>query len=490
MPPGAQPNTEVKFLLYDVESIPAIPSPLMLKSWQELLAGYPGRLPYDIWGMIKHGAKLGYHPHGPLRRQSRRGTLNLPMDQDATSFVQDEITRRMEMGAVLRAGEEEHIVASPVGAVPKQTQDGSKKWRVIHHLSFPRQGARETSVNEGIEGDQVTLHYYDLDVMLRELGAAARRDPTNNEGRILWKVDLKDAYRHVVVEEADARLLGYFWPGLGFLYETQLSFGGRSAPFIFNLVAEGFEWILRSLGLECHHYLDDSFGWLDGTTDVAAVVSMVGDVARCLGLTIAEQKIMRGPIVEILGITIDCNRGLAYIAENKIERIRAQIRDMEHSTTLLQVQSLVGSLVFVTKVCAVGKAFLRRLFDQVRVCEASPFSRRRLTQDAKRELKWWKDTLLTGVAVRYLADDPSFMSELHVWSDASGSLGIGGHLDNERDEFSEKIPVKHLGKDILFKEALAVLRCTDLWIGKMRHHCVIFPRGQSSAGCRAQRREL
>jgi hypothetical protein len=470
----AQPNTEVRFSLYDVESFPAIVSPLKPEVWGQLLVDYPGQLSNDIQGMIRHGAKLAYSPKGHLRTESRRGTLNLPMEEAGAAHVHAEICRRLAQGQLLLAEPNEHVVTSPIGAVPKPTIDGVRKWRTIHHLSFPRRSTRKDSVNAGIDSGDVTLTYYDLESLLGELGKETRGDPDNRNGRVLWKVDLKDAYRHVVVEREDARLLGLFWPGIGFLYETQLSFGGRSAPFIFNLVAEGFEWILRSFGIDCHHYLDDSFGWLDKRLDAQRVVGLVIDIARRLGLSTAPHKTMLGPVIEILGITIDCNRGVAYISEEKLGKIRTQIRDMRTSTDLIQIQALTGSLVFVTRVCVVGRAFLRRLFDQVRVCQNAPFARRRLTQDARRELGWWKDTLLNFNAIRYLADDPLLMPELHVWSDASGSLGIGGHLENPDDEFSERIPARHEGKDILFKEALAVLRCVDLWLGKMSRHHVIF----------------
>lgn len=66
------------------------------------------------------------------------------------------------------------------------------------------------------------------------------------------------------------------------------------------------------------------------------------------------------------------------------------------------------------------------------------------------------------------------MPEFHAWSDASGSKGIGGHLEGAADEFSERIPEKHQGKDIIFKEALAVLRCADLWCTRMARRLVIF----------------
>jgi hypothetical protein len=400
--------------------------------------------------------------------------MNLPMEEDAMAHVGRGIERRLEEGGVRRAQDHEHLVASPIGAVPKHSVDGQKDFRPIHHLSHPKRRARDQSVNDGIDSASVSFQFYQMDGMLREIGAATRRDPKNRERRALWKVDLKDAYRHVVIEHTDARLLGFFWPGLGFLYETQLSFGGRSAPFIFNLVAEGFEWILRSFGVECHHYLDDSFGWLDSSKNLPGVVRFIEEVARALGLSTAVHKTVFGPEIEVLGITVNCDKGTAYISEEKLKRIRAQIDEMGESTTLAQVQSLAGSLVFVTRVCMVGKAFLRRLFDQVRICEASPFGRQRLTRAAHRELKWWKETITELRPMRYLADDPSFMPQFLVWSDASGTLGIGGHLDNNEDEFSERVPRKHRDKTILFKEALAVLRCTELWADRMHRHQVVF----------------
>jgi hypothetical protein len=474
LPPSEQPNTRIMFKLYDVESSPAAISPLNVDAWYSLLDCYPGTLRDDIVGMIRYGAKLGYELSDDLRRRSRRLETNLPMDEGGAAHVQKELAARIATGQVLRAGADEHLVTSPLGAVPKPMVGGELKWRTIHHLSAPRRSKTDTSVNQGISSEAVTLRYSGLDRIMREIGEAAREDPRNLNGRTLWKVDLKDAYRHVVVEKHDARLLGYFWPSFGFLFETQLSFGGKSAPFLFNLVAEGFEWILRSFGVSCDHYLDDTFGWVSHGISAPALLSFVTIVASELGLTTAPHKTMSGPVLEVLGITIDCHRAVAYIGVEKLAKIQALIDGIKRSTDLTQIQSLTGSLVFVTRVCEQGKAFLRRLFDQVTMCMESPFHRRRLSQDAKRELRWWKDTLSGYQAVRYLKDDPLFLPQIQVWSDASGTLGIGGHLAGHEDQFSERIPVKHAKKDIMFKEALAVLRCVERWIPRMERRMVIF----------------
>lgn len=472
--PPPQPNTRIKIKLYDVESFPAAVSPLNADMWYELLESYPGSLRDDIVGMIRYGAKLGYELTDDLRRRSRRSERNLPMEEGGAAHVEKELAARIAKGQVLRASPNEHLVTSPLGAVPKPMLEGEVKWRSIHHLSAPRNSRTDSSVNEGISSEAVTIGYSGLERMFRELGAAARADPRNLDRRTLWKVDLKDAYRHVVVEQRDARLLGYFWPTYGFLYETQLSFGGKSAPFLFNLFAKGFEWVLRSFGVDCDHYLDDTLCWVSQGLSAPALLTFVSDVASQLGLTTAPHKTLSGPVLEVLGITIDCHRAIAYIGEEKLDKIRALIDGIGRSTDLTQIQSLTGSLVFVTRVCVQGKAFLRRLFDQVTACMESPFQRRRLSQDAKRELRWWKETLSGYQATRYLTDDPVFLPQIQVWSDASGTLGIGGHLAHLEDQFSERIPAKHSNKDIMFKEALAVLRCVERWSPRMERRLVVF----------------
>jgi hypothetical protein len=213
---------------------------------------------------------------------------------------------------------------------------------------------------------------------------------------------------------------------------------------------------------------------LRGSNVYCAHWEYTGIVARHLGLRTAPHKTLSGLVLEVLGITLDCQRAIAYIGTTKMDRFRALFREIERSTDLATIQSAAGSLVFVTRVCTIGRAFLRRIFDQVSICLRSPLKRVRLTQDAKREVQWWSDTLAGYQAVRYLTDESQFLPMWQVWSDASGRLGIGGHLEGLQDQFSETIPIKHRGKDIMFKQALAVLRCVELWQGRMHRKLVVF----------------
>ena len=76
-------------------------------------------------------------------------------------------------------------------------------------------------------------------------------------GAIIVKKDIKDAFRIIPVAPYQRWLLGFQWENR-YYQEEVLSFGLRTAPFLFNLVAEAFQWILEAwLGWELFHYLDD-----------------------------------------------------------------------------------------------------------------------------------------------------------------------------------------------------------------------------------------
>ena len=65
------------------------------------------------------------------------------------------------------------------------------------------------------------------------------------KGAQLTKMDVESAFRIIPVHSEDRPLLGMKWKGL--LYIDQiLSFGLRSAPKIFNSVADALEWIVRA----------------------------------------------------------------------------------------------------------------------------------------------------------------------------------------------------------------------------------------------------
>ena len=73
----------------------------------------------------------------------------------------------------------------------------------------------------------------------------------------LAKMDIKSAYRVVPVYPEDRLLLGVAWREQVYV-DSVLPFGLRSAPKIFNAVADALQWVMLSKGVRfIFHYLDD-----------------------------------------------------------------------------------------------------------------------------------------------------------------------------------------------------------------------------------------
>ena len=118
------------------------------------------------------------------------------------------------------------VQVNRMGAVPKSTPG---KYRLIVDLSYPE----GQSVNSRISEALCSLSYVSVEgaaqIMLR-LG----------RGALLAKVDIRNAYRNIPVHPDDRWLLGLSWKGDIFI-DTVLPFGLRSAPKIFNSVADALD---------------------------------------------------------------------------------------------------------------------------------------------------------------------------------------------------------------------------------------------------------
>jgi Reverse transcriptase (RNA-dependent DNA polymerase) len=159
------------------------------------------------------------------------------------------LTEKVSADLFLRRIREVHpkppgpFISSPLGLVPKP----DNKWRTIHHLSYP---PRE-SVNDSIDEEAAHFKYTSFEKVLSMVLKAGRHC-------IMLKCDMKDAFRMIPIAPQHHWLMGSTWDGK-FYVEQVLSFGLRTAPLIFNLLAEAWEWIVRSY-LRWHlieHYLDD-----------------------------------------------------------------------------------------------------------------------------------------------------------------------------------------------------------------------------------------
>jgi len=89
-----------------------------------------------------------------------------------------------------------------------------------------------------------------------------------------------------------------------------LPFGLRSAPKIYNAVADALQWILRREGIDIFHYLDDFLVMKAPGMDKCEVgLRSSQERCRSLGVSIAAHK-TEGPLTRLVFLEIELDAGL------------------------------------------------------------------------------------------------------------------------------------------------------------------------------------
>ena len=175
--------------------------------------------------MLREGAHIGYS--GPRTHRVSPNLISAAQHPDV-------VTSNLHRGYPWQGSGSiplPNFQCHPVGVVPKKH---STEWRTIYHLAY-RQG---TSINDHIPKDPFSLSYVRVDDAISILQSLGR-------GAFMAKTDLKSAFRLIPIHLNDWSLLGIFWQSQYYV-DMYLPFGLRSAPFLFNQLSDGLEWILKN----------------------------------------------------------------------------------------------------------------------------------------------------------------------------------------------------------------------------------------------------
>ena len=231
---------------------------------------------------------------------------------------------------------DEALHVSSFGVIPKKGQPG--KWRFIVDLSS-RWGH---SVNDGIDPQTLSLQYIKMDDVLCMVAGLGK-------GALLAKFDVENAYRNVPVHPDDRAKLGMKWRKQLYV-DLMLPFGLRSAPFIFDSIAEVVEWILTTNYsiTDLLHYLDDFLTAGPPKSQICARnLSKSMNVCARLGLPLHPQKCV-GPTtcLVMLGIEIDTASQIARLPEDKFSAIWQLLIQWRQKKWCKkrELQSLIGHL--------------------------------------------------------------------------------------------------------------------------------------------------
>ena len=285
-------------------------------------------------------------------------------------------------------------------------------------------------------------------------------------GSMLAKIDIKSAFRNVPVHPADRHLLGMMWKGQLFI-DTVLPFGLRSAPKIFNCIADALQWIAKSQGVTyLEHFLDDYItvgapGSMECDSNLATLISL----CTILNLPLAAEK-KEGPTtcLAFLGIEVDTERLELRLPAEKLKRLQALLQKWitYKCCKKRDLESLVGYLHNASTIVQPGRTFTRRLIDLLKTARhraAGSFTR--LNTEARSDILWWHSFIAEWNGLSMMHQLHKKNPEIILTSDASGSWGCGAFWNTEWFQYQWSAYTADL--QITTKELMPIVISAAIW---------------------------
>ena len=332
-----------------------------------------------------------------------------------SSHVQTYICEELKHGAIL--GPFEHKPIS-LHISPFMTRDkpDSDTRRTIVDLSWPK----DKSVNAGVQrdnylGSDFILNYPSVDDIVKrliELGP----------GSLLCKVDISRAFRQLKVDPGDINLLGLKLDS--YYIDQSVPFGYRHGSIFFEKVTDSIRFIMRKHGFhDLFNYVDDIIQ-CDTPSKIHPAFQFLVDLLHQLGLTLNSKKLVSPTTSMVcLGILIDTEARTMSVPPEKLENIVKMCDEWQNKKfcSKRELQSLLGSLLYVSKCVRPARAFLNRMLQFLRSMTGN--SSTRLTVDFFKDLKWFVTFVKQFNCVVYYDIKP-VQAELHLDACLRGFGGI------------------------------------------------------------------
>ena len=213
-----------------------------------------------------------------------------------------------------------------------------------------------------------TLHYPSVDDVtnkLKDLGP----------GALLYKVDISRAFRQLRIDPGDIDLLGIVHNHL--YLDGSVPFGFRLGSGFFERCSDAKRYIMKCHGNNALiNYIDDLI-YIALPSKIHESYEFLLSLLQDLGLEVNQKKLVP-PSTEVvcLGILINTINKTISIPPEKLQEIKNMCETWKHkkSCTRTQLQSLFGSLLYITKCARPARSFLNRMLQVLREnTQVSPF---------------------------------------------------------------------------------------------------------------------
>ena len=189
---------------------------------------------------------------------------------------------------------------------------------------------------------------------LKQLGPAA----------MIYKVDISRAFRQIKIDPADIDLLGFKFKNKYFL-NLSVAFGYQNGQ-IFQRCTDAILFIMAQHGFHhLHNYIDDLI-YTGLPSEIHRSYKFLTQLLADLGVDISLKKLVPpSTSVACLGIQIDTMQRTISIPHSKLQEIVKLCQSWASKTycSKIYLQSLLGSLLYITKRVAPARYFLNRILE-------------------------------------------------------------------------------------------------------------------------------
>ena len=275
------------------------------------------------------------------------------------------------------------------------------------------------------------------------------------KGCKLYKVNISRAFRHVKLDPKEYNLLGLRHEH--YYVDMCLPFGYRNGSALFQCLSDAVRHIMRRRHHDVINYIDDILG-IGLPSQIDASFDALHQILRELGLQVLDKK-LESPTtcLNCLGILINTETFTMSIPPQKLKEIWEKCCPWQNKLYFnkRQLQSLLGSLLYVSKCVRSSRFFLNRLLDTLRSMEDKNYTK--ISIEAKQDINWFSKFISVYNGVTFFHQKPIAHS---IELDAS-LQGLGARWGSE--VYTLKIPLGYMNPQIVHLEMLNILAALRVW---------------------------
>ena len=314
-------------------------------SWAKHLTTYWDQQLVDL---IRFGFPLDFDRNSTLLSSCQNHASAIEHVHHVDAYIAEELKYGAMYGPFYQLPFPVHV--SPL--MTREKQDSAKR-RTIMDLSWPKGSAVNTAIHKFRYLDMYfTLQYPSVDHIIEKAKLLGT-------GSLLYKVDISRAFTHLRIDPGDIDLLGIHHKNL--FLDGSLPFGFRLGSGFFERCSDALRYIMKQNGHNgLFNYIDDLI-YVGLPSKIYDSYTFLLSLLQDLGLEISKSKLVE-PSTQVvcLGILVDTVNRTISVPPEKLQDIRHICKSWVHRKTCTknQYQSLLGSLLYITKYIKPARFFL------------------------------------------------------------------------------------------------------------------------------------